>query len=69
VLVAVGPRSRGAAAAFGGEAHLAADAAEAAEVARGVLRDGDLALVKASRGVGLEVVAEALADAPEGAGG
>ena len=66
VLVAVGPRARATAAAFAGESHTVADAAEAAEVAREVLRPGDLALVKASRGVGLEVVAERLlAAAPE----
>ncbi len=40
------------------------DAADAAQRAPGPARDGDTVLVKASRGVGLEVVAEALADAP-----
>ena len=40
-------------------------AAEAAEVARGLVRPGDAVLVKGSRSVGLEVVAEALL----GAGG
>jgi UDP-N-acetylmuramoyl-tripeptide--D-alanyl-D-alanine ligase len=38
-----------------------ATAAEAAEVARGLVRPGDAVLVKGSRSVGLEVVAEALA--------
>jgi UDP-N-acetylmuramoyl-tripeptide--D-alanyl-D-alanine ligase len=37
-----------------------ATAAEAAEVARGLVRPGDAVLVKGSRSVGLEVVAEAL---------
>jgi UDP-N-acetylmuramoyl-tripeptide--D-alanyl-D-alanine ligase len=36
-------------------------AAEAVEVARGLVRPGDAILVKGSRSVGLEVVAEALA--------
>jgi len=35
-------------------------AAEAAEVARGLVRPGDAVLVKGSRSVGLEVVADAL---------
>jgi UDP-N-acetylmuramoyl-tripeptide--D-alanyl-D-alanine ligase len=39
----------------------AADAAEAVAVARELVRPGDAVLVKASRAVGLEVVAEALA--------
>ncbi|HXY81977.1 MAG TPA: UDP-N-acetylmuramoyl-tripeptide--D-alanyl-D-alanine ligase [Gaiellaceae bacterium] len=39
----------------------AADAAEAAEVVLGVIEPGDAVLVKASRAVGLEIVAEALA--------
>lgn len=38
-----------------------ATAAEALALARALLRDGDVVLVKASRSVGLEVVAEALA--------
>ena len=46
---------------FGGESHHAPDAAAAGELVAGLLRDGDTVLVKASRGVGLEVVAERLA--------
>ena len=46
---------------FDGEAHAVADAAAAAALARELVRPGDVVLVKASRGVGLEVVAEALA--------
>jgi UDP-N-acetylmuramoyl-tripeptide--D-alanyl-D-alanine ligase len=64
LLVAVGPRSREIADAFGdaGEAVLAEDAAAAAELVRGLVEPGDTVLVKASRGVGLERVAEALRD-------
>jgi UDP-N-acetylmuramyl pentapeptide synthase len=39
------------------------DAAEAAALLPDHLEDGDTVLVKASRGVGLEVVAEALQEA------
>jgi UDP-N-acetylmuramoyl-tripeptide--D-alanyl-D-alanine ligase len=46
---------------FGGEAHHAADAAAAAVLVRDLVRPGDTVLVKASRGVGLEAVAEGLA--------
>jgi UDP-N-acetylmuramoyl-tripeptide--D-alanyl-D-alanine ligase len=63
VLVAVGPLSTYTAEAFGGESHLVADAAEAASVAEELVRPGDLVLVKASRGIGLETVAPALAEA------
>jgi len=61
LLIAVGPRSAAMLGSFGGEAHLAADAAEAAALAVALVEPGDVVLVKASRGVGLEVVAEALA--------
>ncbi len=61
VLVAVGPLSAEMAASFGGETHVVADAAEAASVASRVVAPGDVVLVKASRGIGLETVAEALA--------
>ena len=40
----------------------AADAKEAADVARGLVQPGDCVLVKGSRVVGLEVVAAALGD-------
>ncbi len=70
LLVAVGPRSRELADAFGGdgEAVLAPDAAAAAKLVPGLVTVGDTVLVKASRGIGLEAVAEALADGA-GAGG
>jgi UDP-N-acetylmuramoyl-tripeptide--D-alanyl-D-alanine ligase len=61
VLVAVGPLSTAAMPdAFGGETYTAADADEAAAVVSGLVRPGDVVLVKASRGIGLETVAEAL---------
>jgi UDP-N-acetylmuramoyl-tripeptide--D-alanyl-D-alanine ligase len=56
VLVGVGPLSI----AYGADHHVA-DARAAAEIVPSLLREGDTVLVKASRGVGLEVVAEALA--------
>jgi UDP-N-acetylmuramoyl-tripeptide--D-alanyl-D-alanine ligase len=55
VLVTVGPR----AAAMDGD-HAVADAREAAALVQDLVRPGDTVLVKASRGVGLEAVAEAL---------
>jgi len=59
VLVGVGPRS----------AHMAPDAvapdaAAAAALVPGLLRPGDTVLVKASRGVGLEAVVQALEGLP-----
>jgi UDP-N-acetylmuramoyl-tripeptide--D-alanyl-D-alanine ligase len=66
VLVTVGPRAARMTERFDGEAHSVPDAAAAASLARDLLRPGDLVLVKASRGIGLEAVAEALrgADGP-----
>jgi UDP-N-acetylmuramoyl-tripeptide--D-alanyl-D-alanine ligase len=61
LLVAVGPLSGHMSASFGGEAHTVPDAHAAAELTRDVVRPGDIVLVKASRGIGLETVAEALA--------
>ncbi len=60
VLVTVGPRAAHMAGPFGGETHAVADAAAAAGVVTGLVAPGDTVLVKASRGVGLEVVTEAL---------
>ena len=61
LLIAVGPLSAAMLDRFDGETHVAADALEAATLARALVRPGDIVLVKASRGIGLEVVAEALA--------
>jgi UDP-N-acetylmuramoyl-tripeptide--D-alanyl-D-alanine ligase len=58
VVLAVGELAR----AYGGE--WVADAAEATERAPQLVRPGDVVLVKASRAVGLEVVAEALTGVP-----
>ena len=60
VLITVGPRSVAMLDAFDGESYAVADAAEAAALAGELIEPGDVVLVKASRGVGLEVVAEAL---------
>ncbi|HZV73709.1 MAG TPA: UDP-N-acetylmuramoyl-tripeptide--D-alanyl-D-alanine ligase [Conexibacter sp.] len=68
LLVAVGPRSRALAGAFDGETVLAPAAAAAAALVPGLVRAGDTVLVKASRGVGLEAVTEALAGAAGGDG-
>ncbi|HEV2770563.1 MAG TPA: UDP-N-acetylmuramoyl-tripeptide--D-alanyl-D-alanine ligase [Solirubrobacteraceae bacterium] len=63
LLVTVGPRAACMGEGFGGSGNLHAvgSAAEAAELLPQLVRPGDTVLVKGSRGVGLEVVAEALA--------
>jgi UDP-N-acetylmuramoyl-tripeptide--D-alanyl-D-alanine ligase len=65
-LVAVGPLGaeygRGYAAASSGELRRAEDASEAAEIAGELVSSGDVVLVKGSRAVGLERVAEALTE-------
>jgi UDP-N-acetylmuramoyl-tripeptide--D-alanyl-D-alanine ligase len=67
VLVTVGRRAAAMLDAFDGESYAVADAAEAAALAGELIGPGDIVLVKASRGVGLEVVAEALVEvAPHG---
>jgi UDP-N-acetylmuramoyl-tripeptide--D-alanyl-D-alanine ligase len=58
LLVTVGPLARE----MRGD-HAVDSAAQAAELVRELVRPGDTVLVKASRGVGLEVVAEALQEA------
>jgi UDP-N-acetylmuramoyl-tripeptide--D-alanyl-D-alanine ligase len=60
VLVTVGPRAAHMAGAFGGVTHRVADAATAATLVTRLVAPGDTVLVKASRGVGLEAVTEAL---------
>jgi UDP-N-acetylmuramoyl-tripeptide--D-alanyl-D-alanine ligase len=62
VLVAVGPRAEGIAAAFRGEVFRAGDAAGASALVTQLVSPGDVVLVKASRGVGLELVCRALCD-------
>jgi UDP-N-acetylmuramoyl-tripeptide--D-alanyl-D-alanine ligase len=47
---------------YDGEAHAVGDAGEAAALVGELIGPGDVVLVKASRGVGLEAVAEALAE-------
>jgi UDP-N-acetylmuramoyl-tripeptide--D-alanyl-D-alanine ligase len=60
VLVTVGPLAASIAKGFGGETHSVADANEAAKAVPELLEPGDVVLVKASRGVGLELVCRAL---------
>ena len=60
LLVTVGPRAAAMLDRFGGEGHAVKDAAAAAELVGELAGRGDLILVKGSRGVGLEVVAERL---------
>jgi UDP-N-acetylmuramoyl-tripeptide--D-alanyl-D-alanine ligase len=66
VLIAVGDLGRHYAEKTGGVAvtATAADAAEAAQVARAIVEPGDFVLVKGSRVAGLEIVAAALAGVP-----
>ena len=61
VLVAVGPRAAAMLDAFDGEAHARGGRRGGGALAAELVAPGDIVLVKASRGVGLEVVAEALA--------
>ena len=62
VLVSVGPRAAAMLDVFDGDSYAVADAAEAASLTGELIEPGDVVLVKGSRGVGLEVVAEALAN-------
>jgi len=63
VLVTVGPLAAGMLEGFDGEGYAVADAHEAAALAGELVAPGDVVLVKGSRGVGLEVVAQRLAAA------
>jgi UDP-N-acetylmuramoyl-tripeptide--D-alanyl-D-alanine ligase len=60
LLVTVGPLAAAVAERFDGESQSVADAAEAAAIVPELLQEGDLVLVKASLGVGLKLVCEAL---------
>ena len=60
VLVTVGDLAAEAGAGTGGEAHNVRTATQAAKLLPSLLQPGDTVLVKGSRGVGLEIVAEAL---------
>ena len=60
VLVTVGPLAAAMGDRFDGECHAVADAAEAAALLPELLAPGDVVLVKASRGVGLELVCRSL---------
>jgi UDP-N-acetylmuramoyl-tripeptide--D-alanyl-D-alanine ligase len=60
LLVTVGPRAAAMTDAFDGEAYAVPDAQEAAALMPELIQAGDLVLVKGSRGVGLEVVTQAL---------
>jgi UDP-N-acetylmuramyl pentapeptide synthase len=59
--VTVGPLAAAIAERFEGQVHSVADAAEAAQLVPQLVAPGDLVLVKASRGLALELVCEALA--------
>jgi UDP-N-acetylmuramyl pentapeptide synthase len=68
-LVTVGPLAAAIGERFEREVHSVGDAAAAAELVPGLIRPGDVVLIKGSRGVGLELVCRALrAAAPAGAG-
>jgi UDP-N-acetylmuramoyl-tripeptide--D-alanyl-D-alanine ligase len=60
VLVTVGPLAAAIADQFHGEARSVADAGQAADLVPGLVREGDLVLVKGSLGVGLRQVCAAL---------
>jgi len=60
LLVTVGPLAAAMAPGFSREVHSVADAGEAAVLVPALLRDGDVVLVKGSRGVRLEAVCQAL---------
>jgi UDP-N-acetylmuramoyl-tripeptide--D-alanyl-D-alanine ligase len=61
LLVTVGPRAAAMGPAFGGDVRAVDTAGAALTLLPDLLHDGDTVLVKASRGVGLEVIAQGLA--------
>jgi UDP-N-acetylmuramoyl-tripeptide--D-alanyl-D-alanine ligase len=69
LLLTVGPLAAEMHATFTGEAHSAPDASAAAELLSKLLRERDTVLVKGSRGLGLERVAEGLGARSAAAGG
>jgi len=69
LLVAVGPLAAEMRDGFAGEAHCVPDAEAAVELLQALLRDGDTVLVKGSRAVGLERVAEGLSARTQSAAG
>jgi UDP-N-acetylmuramoyl-tripeptide--D-alanyl-D-alanine ligase len=60
LLITVGPLAAAMGARYTGELHATQDAAEAAKATTSLLEPGDTVLVKGSRGVGLELVCQAL---------
>jgi UDP-N-acetylmuramoyl-tripeptide--D-alanyl-D-alanine ligase len=62
LLVTVGPLAAAMTDEFDGETYAVADAGEAAALIGELLEPGDIVLVKASRGVGLELVCDALSE-------
>ena len=60
LLVTVGPLAEAMGDGYGGKMHAVANATQAAALVPDLLRAGDVVLVKASRGVGLELVSGAL---------
>jgi UDP-N-acetylmuramoyl-tripeptide--D-alanyl-D-alanine ligase len=68
LLVTVGPLAAAMSQAFDGEVQSVADAGEAAALLPALIAAGDVVLVKASRGVGLELVCRALVTEADTAG-
>jgi UDP-N-acetylmuramoyl-tripeptide--D-alanyl-D-alanine ligase len=69
LLLTVGPLASEMAAGFAGEIHSVNDAHAAAEILPALLQAGDTVLIKGSRGVGLELVADALRERADAGGG
>jgi UDP-N-acetylmuramoyl-tripeptide--D-alanyl-D-alanine ligase len=69
LLITVGPLAERMRDGFDGEAHSVPDAAAVVALLGGLLQAGDAVLVKGSRALGLELVAEALGAAAQRAGG